>query len=201
MSALELGRVTFGCLNNFSKVNELVLAVWAKILRAVPNSRLLLHAHEGSHREQALQRIAREGIDRNRIEFVGYMPAEKYLALYRRIDIALDTFPYGGGTTTCDALWMGVPVVSRVGNTAVGRGGLSILSNIGLPELAEDSDETYVRQASELARDLPRLNNLRSTLRRRMEQSPLMDAPRFARNIEAAYRRMWRKWCAAATAS
>jgi protein O-GlcNAc transferase len=120
---------------------------------------------------------------------------EKYFELYHQIDIALDTFPYGGGTTTCDALWMGAPVIALVGKTAVGRGGLSILSNIGLPELVARSEAEYARIAIDLAGDLPRLGNLRSTLRQRMEQSPLMDAPRFARNIEAAYRRMWRAWC------
>jgi predicted O-linked N-acetylglucosamine transferase (SPINDLY family) len=130
------------------------------------------------------------------VRFAGRAPAEEYFALYRQIDIALDTFPYGGGTTTCDALWMGVPVVSLVGRTAVGRGGLSILSNVGLPELAARSEEEYVRIAGELAGDLPRLGNLRANLRQRMAQSPLMDAPRFARNIEAAYRQVWRQWCA-----
>ncbi len=142
----------------------------------------------------------REGVEPARVQFTGFLGAEAYFHHYRRIDIALDTFPYGGGTTTCDALWMGVPVVSLAGKTAVGRGGLSILSNIGLPELAAGTEDEYVRLASELAADLPRLGNLRSTLRQRMKQSPLMDAPRFTRNVEAAYRQMWRKWCADAPA-
>src|SRR5208337_4322502 len=102
----------------------------------------------------------------------------EYLRIYEHIDVALDPFPYGGGTTTCDALWMGVPVVSLAGETAVGRGGLSILSNIGLPELVARDPEEYVRIAAELARDLPRLSNLRATLRQRMQSSPLMNAPR-----------------------
>ena len=124
------------------------------------------------------------------------MPTKAYLELYQQVDIALDTFPYGGGTTTCDAApRMGVPVVSLTGNTAVGRGGLSILSNLGLSELVAHSEEEYVQIARELAGNLPRLGNLRSTLRQQMERSPLMDAPRFARSIEAAYRQMWRKWC------
>jgi len=126
------------------------------------------------------------------------MSTEDYFTLYRRIDVALDTFPYGGGTTTCDALWMGVPVVTLVGQTAVGRGGLSILSNVGVPELAARSQDEYVRIATELAGDLPRLAHLRATLRQRMAQSPLMDAPRFARHVEAAYRQIWRQWCATA---
>jgi predicted O-linked N-acetylglucosamine transferase (SPINDLY family) len=197
---LDSGHITFGCLNNFCKVSEPVLAAWAKLLRNVPNSRLLMHAHEGSHRDRLQQRLEQEGIQRDRVRFVTMKPKEKYFDLYRQIDLALDTFPYCGGTTTCDALWMGVPVVSLVGNTAVGRAGLSILSNVGLPELLARSDDEYVRIATELANDLPRLSHLRSTLQQRMQQSPLMDAPRFARNIEAAYRQMWRYWCAEAVA-
>jgi predicted O-linked N-acetylglucosamine transferase (SPINDLY family) len=139
--------------------------------------------------------LEQQGVDPRRLRFADFQPPKEYFGLYGQIDIALDPFPYGGGTTTCDALWMGVPVVSLVGKTAVGRGGLSILSNIGLPELVARSEEQYVRIASELAGDLPRLRDLRSTLRQRMERSPLMDAPRFARNIEAAYREMWRRWC------
>jgi predicted O-linked N-acetylglucosamine transferase (SPINDLY family) len=195
LPALGNGLVTFGCLNNFAKVSEPALETWAQILKAVPNSRLLLSAHPGNHRTRLEERLEQYGIERSRVEFVGFMLPENYFELYQRIDIALDTFPYGGGTTTCDALWMGVPVISLVGATAVGRGGLSILSNIGLPELATRSKEDYVRAAGELANDLPRLGDLRTTLRQRMEQSPLMDAPKFAHNVEAAYRQMWRTWC------
>jgi predicted O-linked N-acetylglucosamine transferase (SPINDLY family) len=196
LPAAAAGSITFGCLNNFCKVSEPVLAAWAALLREMPNSRLLLHAHEGSHRERLQQRLQREGIEPTRVRFAGMKPVREYFDLYSQIDIALDTFPYCGGTTTCDALWMGVPVVSLIGKTAVGRAGLSILSNIGLPELVARSEDEYVRIATELASDLPRLSELRSTLRQRMQQSPLMDAPRFARNVEAAYRQMWRNWCA-----
>src|ERR1700689_864905 len=101
----------------------------------------------------------------------------EYFQLYHCIDVALDPFPYGGGTTTCDALWMGVPVVSLAGQTAVGRGGLSILSNVGLADLVASDSEQYVRIALELAGDLPRLSTLRATLRERMQKAPLMDAP------------------------
>ncbi len=198
LPVLQLGHITFGCLNNFCKVSEPTLAAWAKLLRAVPNSELLLHAYKGSHRQRLQARLERDGVVPKRVRFAGFMPAEKYFALYRQIDIALDTFPYGGGTTTCDALWMGVPVVSLVGKTAVGRGGLSILSNVGLPELAARSEQEYVAIAAALANDLPRLSRLRATLRHQMEQSPLMDAPRFARHVEAAYRQMWHTWCRSA---
>jgi len=193
---LEQGFITFGCLNDFCKVNQPLLNLWAKLLLAVPRSRLLLHTHEGSHRQHVLEYLQQVGIDPRRVSFAGKVPLTAYFELYQSIDIALDTQPFGGGTTTCDALWMGVPVVSLLGKTAVGRAGLSILSNVALPELVAKTPEEYVQIAVNLANDLPRLQQLRSTLRQRMKQSPLMDAPRFARNIEAAYRQMWRKWCA-----
>lgn len=194
--ALERGFITFGCLNNFCKVSEPTLATWSRLLRAIPRSQLLLHSVEGSHRLPVQALLEQDGIDAARVRFTEKVPRPDYFRLYHEIDIALDPFPFGGGTTTCDALLMGVPVVSLAGRTAVGRGGLSILSNIGLPELVATNEEHYVRIAGELAADLPRLSQLRSTLRARMEKSPLMDAPRLARAVEAAYRQMWRKWCA-----
>jgi protein O-GlcNAc transferase len=196
LPALAQGFITFGCLNNFCKISELALETWARILRAVPNSQLLLSARQGTHRQRISRRLERDGIEPHRVQFADYLPIEKYFDLYRRLDIALDTFPYAGGTTTCDALWMGVPVVSLAGKTAVGRGGLSILSNIGVPELVASSEEQYVGIAIELAKDTRRLTDLRLTLRQRMQRSPLMDAPKFTRSIEAAYRRMWHTWCA-----
>jgi len=189
------GFVRFGSLNNFCKLNEPLLRLWARVLVAVPGSRLLLLAAEGGHREALRKTFETMGVEGHRVEFCANYPRDEYLRLYERIDIALDPLPYNGITTTLDALWMGVPVVSLTGKTAAGRAGLSILSNIGLPELAALSEEEFVRIATELANDLPRLAQLRSTLRQRMEQSPLMDAPRFARNIEVAYREMWCKWC------
>jgi predicted O-linked N-acetylglucosamine transferase (SPINDLY family) len=196
LPAREAGHVTFGSLNNFCKVSPAALAAWSRVLQAVPGSRLLLHAQPGSHRDGVRAFLAEQGISAERLAFAGSLPAAKYFALYQGIDVALDTFPYGGGTTSCDALWMGVPVVSLAGQTAVGRGGLSILSNLGLTELVAHDEQQYVRIAAELAHDLPRLAGLRAALRQRMQDSPLTDAPRFARNVEAAYRRMWRRWCA-----
>ena len=153
-------------------------------------------AHEGSHRQRVRDLLQNQGIDPNRLEFAGKVSLTEYLASHRQIDIGLDPFPCNGGTTTCDALWMGVPVVTLVGRTAVGRGGVSVLRNIGLPELVAETPEQYIQIATGLANDLPRLAELRRTLRTRMQASPLMDAPRFARNVEAAYRQMWRNWCA-----
>jgi len=195
LPAVAQGFITFGCLNNFCKVGDATLAVWARLLGAVPHSQILLHALEGGHRQRVQARLAQAGVDPQRVRFAGRVPLCDYFRLYNGIDLALDTFPYGGGTTTCDALWMGVPVVSLVGQTAVGRAGLSILVNVGLPDLVARTEEQYVQIATGLANDWPRLGALRATLRSRMEHSPLMDAPRFARNIEAAYRQMWRKWC------
>jgi predicted O-linked N-acetylglucosamine transferase (SPINDLY family) len=182
--------ITFGSLNNFCKVNEPLLATWAQILSRVPQSRLVLHADEGNHRQRVLDYMHTMGIDPARLTFVGKVPPTAYFELYQSLDIALDTSPYCGGTTTCDALWMGVPVVSLAGKTAVARGGVSILSNIGVPELIADTPEKYVRLAADLAADLPRLTKMRASLRQQMLASPLMDAPGFARGMESAYRQM-----------
>jgi predicted O-linked N-acetylglucosamine transferase (SPINDLY family) len=197
LPALKNGQITFGSLNNFCKVNAAVLELWARVLSAVEQSRLLLLAPEGSARENVLRILGKAGISANRITVVGPQSRECYLKLYHDIDIGLDTLPYNGHTTSLDAYWMGVPVVTLVGQTAVGRAGLSQLTNLGLPELIAHTPNQYVSIAVELANDIGRLSELRSTLRQRLEQSPLMDAPRFARNIEAAYRSMWQRWCAA----
>jgi predicted O-linked N-acetylglucosamine transferase (SPINDLY family) len=193
--AAEAGYVTFGCLNNFAKVSPPALDLWAQILQRVPCSRLIVQAPPGAHLDAVRDRFAGKGISPDRLEFFGRQPWPQYVRTYGRIDIALDPFPWGGGITTCDALWMGVPVVSLVGRTAVGRGGASILANVGLPELIARTPQQYVQIAADLAGNLPRLAELRRTLRGRMQASPLMDAPRFARNVEAAYRQMWRTWC------
>jgi predicted O-linked N-acetylglucosamine transferase (SPINDLY family) len=192
---LEKGWVTFGCLNNFCKINDAVLALWAGVLKAVSNSRLLLLAPEGSSRQRVLDRLGREGIGPERVEFVARQSRSEYRKTYHRIDIGLDSFPCNGHTTSLDSFWMGVPVVTLAGKTVFGRAGVSQLSNLGLPELIARTPDQYVQIATDLANDLPRLAELRRTLRARMEASPLMDAPRFARNIEAAYRQMWRNWC------
>jgi predicted O-linked N-acetylglucosamine transferase (SPINDLY family) len=194
--AATMGYVTFGCLNNLVKVSPPALDLWAVVLQGVPQSRLIVHSHPGSHLDALRERFAGKGIAPDRLEFPGRQPWPQYVQTYGRIDIALDPFPWGGGITTCDALWMGVPVVSLVGRTAVGRGGASILANVGLPELIARTPEQYVQIAANLAGDLPRLGELRRALRPRMQASPLMDAPRFARNVEAAYQQMWRNWCA-----
>jgi protein O-GlcNAc transferase len=197
LPALENGIVTFGCLNNFSKANEQVLRLWARVLGKANGSRLVISSRAGSHRQRTLEALEKAGVAASRVEFVNICPRREYLELYHHIDVALDTFPYNGGMTTCDALWMGAPVPTFAGKMPISRAGLSLLSNVGLHELVAQSEEDYVRITVELAGNLPRLANLRATLRRRMQASPLMDAPRFARNVEAAYRSMWERWCAA----
>ena len=195
LPALSAGFVTFGCLNSFSKVSDAALALWLEVLRAKPASRLLLQAPSGSCRREVVQRFRAAMSPEDRLEFVGMQSWEGYLETLQRLDIALDPFPYGGGITTCDGLWMGVPLVTLAGRTSVGRGGKSILSNLGLPELVAETPEQFLRIAVSLAEDLPRLTCLRSTLRERMERSPLRDAPGHAREVEAALRGMWEEWC------
>jgi predicted O-linked N-acetylglucosamine transferase (SPINDLY family) len=193
LPATSAGHITFGCLNNFCKINSAVLALWAHVLRRVEKSRLLLLSQEGSHRQDTLDFLQAQGIARERIEFSPHQPRRKYLELYHRIDIGLDTFPYNGHTTSLDSLWMGVPVITLAGHTPVARAGWCQLSNLKLTELAAQTPEQFASIAFELASDLPRLQQLRQSLRQRIEKSPLMDAPRFARNIESAYRHIWRE--------
>jgi protein O-GlcNAc transferase len=195
LPALKVGYITFGCLNNYSKVSAAAQEVWAQILAAVPNSRIVIHSHAGSHRQAVIERFEKAGVDKGRVEFISKQAVRQYFHTYDRIDIALDPFPYGGGITTCDGLWMGVPAITLSSRNAIGRGGRSILSNIGLPELIAFSPEQYKQIAVDLAGNLPRLTELRNKLREQMYRSPLMDAASFARDVEAAYRTMWRRYC------
>jgi len=195
----ENGCITFGCFNAFAKINSRLVAIWAQLLKSTPGSRLLLKsagAGETSARQRLTGEFAKHDIPGERIEMLGRVAdPRRHLELYHRVNVALDTHPYHGTTTTCEALWMGVPVVSVAGQTHVSRVGVSLLNSVGLPELIAHSADEYVSIAAGLANDWPRLAELRRTLRSRMRTSPLMDAPRFARDIEAAYRQMWRNWC------
>jgi predicted O-linked N-acetylglucosamine transferase (SPINDLY family) len=194
LPALANRHVTFGCLNNFAKVSSEALDVWARILAEIPTSRMLLYLPPAVSPERGRQLFTDRGIDPNRIEFAGRQTWEQYMHTYDRIDIALDPFPFGGGITSCDAIWMGVPLITLSGRTAVGRGGRSVLSNVGLQELVTYSPAQYGRLAVELASNAGRLAELRRTLRPRMLASPLTNAKRFAQNIEAAYRQAWTRW-------
>ncbi|WP_131989382.1 O-linked N-acetylglucosamine transferase, SPINDLY family protein [Chthoniobacter flavus] len=195
LPALQRGYFTFGSLNNFCKVNVETLVLWARVLNHVPNARLVLLCEEGSQRQRTWDLFARHGISAERISFAEPRARTDYLKLYYDVDIVLDTFPYNGHTTSLDALWMGVPVVSLVGEVAVSRAGLSQLNNLGLPEWVAHTEDEYVEIATRLAGDLTHLAEMRATLRARMEASVLMDATHFTRQIEEAYRAMWRQWC------
>jgi predicted O-linked N-acetylglucosamine transferase (SPINDLY family) len=196
------GRITFASFNNFAKINERVLALWARILAAVPHSRLLLLARSGPHQDRTRTFLHAQGISPNRVEFIGYETAipshnpAKYLQRYAQVDIALDPFPYNGMTTSGDALWMGVPVVALRGKSSLGRASFSLLANVGLQEFAAATEDDYLQIATTLANDPLRLADLRTTLRPRMQSSPLLDYHRFAQNLESAYRQMWRRHCA-----
>jgi predicted O-linked N-acetylglucosamine transferase (SPINDLY family) len=189
------GPPTFGCLNNFAKVTDVTLGLWMRLLRRVPEAQLLVHARAQGHRDRVRRALREAGVEESRAAFVGHQPLADYFATYGLIDVALDPHPYGGGTTTCDALWMGVPVVSLAGRTAVSRAGSTLLSNVGLEHLVARSEEQYVELAAGLIRDADGLAALRRELRRSVESSPVMNAPQFARDLEAAFRTVWRAWC------
>ncbi len=172
LPALENGYVTFGCLNNFAKVNDRGIALWRAVLEAVPTSRMIVLAPLGKFREHLIEKL---GVEAGRIEFVERRPRVEYLKLYRRIDLCLDTFPYNGHTTSLDALWMGVPVVSLCGRTAVARAGFSQMSNLGMLEFVAGTAEGYVEITREWAGDFGRLARVRESLREKMRRSPLMD--------------------------
>jgi protein O-GlcNAc transferase len=183
--------VTFGSLNNFLKVTDATIDLWAGILRAVDRSRLLIaSAPFGERCERTLARFEAQGISRERISMFGRLPLEKYAALLRAVDVALDTYPYGGGATTCTTLWMGIPVVSRCGANPASRSGLSLLQQIGHADWVATDEPGYVAIAAGLASDLPRLATLRATLRADVASSPLCDGLRFTRGLEQSYREM-----------
>lgn len=195
LPALACGFVTFGCINDLGKISDRTLDLWSAVLAAVPQARMLLCSPAGQARRRMVDRFGQRGIDSRRIEFVPYQPRQLYFQTYHRIDLGLDMLPYNCHTTGLDSLWMGVPTVTRVGETAVGRAGFSQLCNLQLQELAGHTDQQFVQIAASLANDLPRLAELRRGLRDRMRQSPLTDAKRFARSVERGYRQMWRNWC------
>lgn len=199
--ALTRAHVTFGSFNNPLKMSPATVAAWAAILTAAPQSRLLLKGHtlgDSGVRPQILDRFAAHGIAPQRIEMRSTIAdAALHLGLYGEVDVALDPFPYNGTTTTCEALWMGVPVVTLIGDSHRGRVGLDLLTRVGLADLAAPSVEAYVATALALARDMPRLQQIRGMLRERMRSSPLCDAKGFARAFEHALREMWREWCRA----
>lgn len=189
---------TFASLNNYCKTHPELLRAYAQILSQVPNSRLLLLSPKGSHRTQALKHFSDLNVDPTRVELISSLPREQYLALYRHADLALDTFPCNGHTTSLDALHMGTPVLTRTGPTALGRAGLSMLTNLG-PEfsiLITHNTEDFIHQAVQLATRPTELHRLKALLAERFNSCPLTDAPLFARSVENIYRTLWQQWCA-----
>jgi predicted O-linked N-acetylglucosamine transferase (SPINDLY family) len=199
LPALAGGGVTFGCFNNANKLNPGVAGLWARLVASVPGARLLLKAKhfldEGT-RAHYRSMFAAAGLASDRLELAGWVAERQgHLGAYGRVDIALDPFPYNGTTTTCEALWMGVPVVALAGERHAGRVGVSLLRAAGLGELVAASEVEYVATAARLAGDVAGLARLRAALRGRVAASELCDGPGFARAVEAAYRDFWRAWC------
>ncbi len=198
----ERGPVTFASFNALAKINDQVVETWARILRQVPDSRLLLKSKplaDPGTRVRYVRLFAEAGIAEDRLELAGRTPTRAgHLGAYGRVDVALDPFPYNGTTTTCEALWMGVPVVTVAGDRHAARVGASLLTRIGLTELIAADIDGYVDAAVALARDPARRRSLRAGMRARVRRSGLCDTDAFARSVEAAYRDMWQRRCAAA---
>ncbi len=193
------GYVTFGSFNNLSKVNDTVIALWSRILLAVPGARLILKYHclsDAATRALVFERFRRCGIAEERLDLVGATPTTvEHLEIYSRVDIALDPFPYNGTTTTCEALWMGVPVITLAGATHAHRVGVSLLTRAGYRDFIAGSEQAYADIALSLARDHEKRARLRTELRETVKHSSLCDATAIAASVEAAYRSMWREWC------
>jgi predicted O-linked N-acetylglucosamine transferase (SPINDLY family) len=197
LPALKCGHITFGSFQNLTKVGDGVLLVWGKILTLLPTARLRLQCRQlGDSRvvTDLINRLRQCGINPERVEFHGGMARKAYLAAHGEVDLLLDTFPYPGGTTTCEALWMGVPTVTLAGDCLLSRQGAGLLAAGGLPEWIAVTEDDYVAKAVLLTRNLPELSALRTRLRSQVLASPLFDAPRFAHNFVTALWGMWEQW-------
>ncbi len=196
---LERGHITFGSFNSLPKITPEVVRVWSKILHGTADSRLILKSAgftDEQTRTRYMQKFRARGIGPERLDLLGLVPGrDKHLATYGRIDIGLDTFPYNGTTTTCEALWMGVPVICLLGSRHSGRVGASILHHVGLPDYVADNEDVYINMAYSLAADRQQLAGLRKALRPTMLASVFMDTQGFARALEDAYRELWKNWC------
>jgi predicted O-linked N-acetylglucosamine transferase (SPINDLY family) len=200
LPADQVGHITFGSFNNNCKINPAVIRLWAEVLKANLNSRLLLKLKGGDEpliRDRYLGEFEEVGLSRTRVDVCGWKSPAEHLQTYGRMDIALDTYPYNGTTTTCEALWMGAPTVSLVGKCHASRVGLSILTCLGLEFFAASSPKEYVARAAALAANRPALAQIRSSMRARIAASGLCHAKGFAGQVETAYRQMWRRWCQA----
>jgi predicted O-linked N-acetylglucosamine transferase (SPINDLY family) len=201
LPALFTGHITFGSFNNVNKMSPEVSEAWIDILKAVENSHFVIKS-KGLNipkvRDNIMKVFRQGGISDQRITLLAELPSTReHLDVYNSIDISLDTFPYNGTTTTCESLWMGVPVITLTGTAYAARVGTSILSNVGLPELIAGTADEYKSIAVNLAGDPERLQSLRGNLRTLMTRSPLCNAERFTANVEICYRKMWENWCTA----
>jgi len=191
------GFVTFGAFNQSAKLSATARRLWAEILKRVPGSQLrIVGVPPGPGRQMVLEDFARHGVAPGAVTVEPRVSFEDYFRAIGSVDIALDTMPYSGGTTTCDTLWMGTPVLTLTGARSVSRSASSALGVLGLQEWIAGTPEEYVARAVAFAADTRALAGLRRSLRPRMEGSPLMDEPRFVREMESLYRRIWRTWCA-----
>ena len=200
----ERGYVTFGSLHKLAKLNDTVLDLWTDLLRAVPTARLLVFRDclRGGVLDDFRQRFQRRGLGEDRVVLRHKVEGPGgYLSVYRDVDVLLDTFPWGGHATACEALWMGVPVVTLLGDRHAGRMVASVLTQVGLADFIARTREEYLARATSLAADPERLGSLRSGLRERVRHSPLCDGAGFTRHLEAAYRAMWRRWSSHAEAA
>jgi|WetSurMetagenome_2_1015567.scaffolds.fasta_scaffold15743_3 protein O-GlcNAc transferase len=197
--ALKNGYITFGSFNNYAKVSDVIVDVWAAVLKAIPTSKFLLKNQalkDPDTWEHFKTRMAERGVDTHRLQYSKFAKStQDHLRVYQKVDIALDSFPYNGATTTFEALWMGVPVITLVGDTHVSRVGKSILATLGFDNLIAHTPDEFVTICQTLANDVNYLQNFRQTIREKMQNSPVMDAKTFTRELEELYQRVWKNWC------
>jgi predicted O-linked N-acetylglucosamine transferase (SPINDLY family) len=197
LPALANGHLTFGSFNNANKISDESLALWSTLLNALPTSKLLMMTvAEGELRVRLAAQFAERGVDPARIEFCGKLPTHEFWNRLRQVDISLDPLRVNGATTTCESLWLGVPVLSLVGERFLERAGYSVLSAANLTEFAATTEEQFIAIAERFASDLPGLAAIRAGLREHLRGSPLLDQKRYTRNVEQAYRTMWHRYLA-----
>lgn len=204
LPALRNGHITFGCFQRLPKLTDAVLALWGRVFAALPSARLLLQTSQVNrpkYREMVLQRLAAVGISADRVTARGYSPRGAYLQAYGEVDFVLDTFPFTGGTTTCEALWMGVPTLTLAGDSMIARQGVSMMIAAGLPEWIARTQDDYVAKAVAFASDLQAMASLRAGLRERVVASPLFDVQLFAKRLEAALHGIWQQELAKSAAA
>ena len=193
---LSRGYWTFGSFNNGLKLNDTVLATWAQVLNRLPKSRLRIFSMENEEiRNRTRVSLAKHGITTDRVDLIARIPVNEYFASFGEVDVALDSFPYSGGTTTCDTLLMGLPVATIAGERTIARSGVSLLGALGLDDWIADSAQALPELLRRRLAEPERLAALRAELPARMRASALMDAPRFTQNLERLYREAWRRWC------